>query len=148
MDRREGRRLEFPLLAAAIGLLAWLLLGRLDEARASFEEATVRLETTTLRKELLDRLAHQQAVGDAPPDSANPVVWTGNAPANYRGELARPPEETAVWYFDTRRRELVYRFRSGREARFRLARGPETANAPASLAGIGLLKVEEKDGER
>ncbi|MFT3961192.1 hypothetical protein [Propionivibrio sp.] len=142
MDRRAARRYEFPVLVAIIGVLAFLLLDRLDGARAGFEDAAMQSEAAALRVELLDRLAHHQAVGGRLPDSRNPVVWAGRAPENYLGERDAAPADGGVWYFDTRRQELAYRYRSGREARFRLVRGAEAAGAQGSLGGIGLLRVD------
>ena len=94
----------------------------------------------------LDWLAHREAQGGKLPASNNPLRWVRRVPENYRGEFDVPPEENAVWYFDRRHDELVYRFHSGREARFRLERGlgaaPGAENTPARLAGVGLRRVD------
>lgn len=143
MDRREGRRYEFPVLVATIGVLAFLLMNALDRVREEFEEAAVQSEVAALRVELMDRLAHHQAVGGALPASRNPVVWIERKPGNYLGELDIGPETGGVWYFDRKWDELTYRYRSGREARFRLVRGAEAVGVKGSMTGVGLQRVGE-----
>jgi len=143
MDRREARRYEFPVLVAIIAILATLLLNALESMRAEFEDAAVQSEVAALRVELMDRLTHHQAVGGRLPESRNPVVWAGRQPGEYLGELDTAPEAGGVWYFDTRREELAYRYRSGREARFRLVRGAEALGVKGSMGGVGLLRVGE-----
>ena len=142
MERHKTRRYEFPALVAIAGALSLFLMNALQEMRAEFEKTTVQSEAAALRVSLLDRLAHHQSVGGPLPQSKNPVVWAGYLPGNYRGERDGPSEEAGIWYYDTRRQELIYRYRAGNEARFRLARGAETANAAGSLGGIGLLRVD------
>ena len=44
--------------------------------------------------------------------------------------------------YDLKQQMLVYRFRSGHDARFRLVVGAEAAGVPASLAGVALRRVE------
>jgi len=143
MDRREGRRYEFPVLVAIIGVLALLLMNALDRVREEFEEAAVQSEVAALRVELMDRLAHHQSVGGSLPASRNPVVWVGRKPGNYLGELDATPEAGGVWYFDRKHEELAYRYRSGREVRFRLVRGNEAVGVKGSLAGVGLARIDE-----
>ena len=50
--------------------------------------------------------------------------------------------EQSEAYVDRVRGELVYCFRSGREARFRLVRGAEAAGVAGTLGGVGLLRVD------
>lgn len=136
------KKYEFPILVAIIGLAALFLMEALQEMRVEFEKTSVQSEAAALRRYLLDRLAHHQLTGGPLPESKNPIVWVGEPPENYLGERGEPPEEGGVWYFDTRAQELVYRYRAGNETRFRLARGADIANAPGSLGGIGLLRLE------
>ena len=56
--------------------------------------------------------------------------------------LDAAPDARGVWYFDLRQEELVYRYRSGRQARFRLVRGAEAAGVAGTLGGVGLLRVD------
>ena len=97
MDRREGRRYEFPVLVGIIGVLAFLLMNALERVREEFEEAAVQSEVAALRVELMDRLAHHQSVGGALPASRNPLRWIEREPGNYLGELDATPEADGVW---------------------------------------------------
>ena len=146
MATGKTRKYEFAVLVVIIAVLALLLMRALEWAREEVEEAAVQSEAAALRIELLDRLAHREAQGGKLPASNNPLRWVRRVPENYRGEFDVPPEENAVWYFDRRHDELVYRFHSGREARFRLERGlgaaPGAENVPARLAGVGLRRVD------
>lgn len=142
MDTIRPRKFEFALLVAIIAVLAVVLMNALERVRVEMEEAGVQTEAAAIRIELLDRLAHREAVGGRLPESNNPVRWIDRPPQPYLGERDAVPEETAVWYFDTQGQELVYRFRSKREARFRLVRGREAAGVAASLSGVALNRVD------
>ena len=150
MADNNRRMYELAVLAAVIAILAAFLLPALERTRRDFEDAAVQSEVAALRVELLDRLAHREAVGGALPGSANPAEWTAYRPQGYVGELDSAPEESGVWYFDRRAGELVYRYRAGGEARFRLARGAVGAEAgaavPGRLAGVGLVRVRDASG--
>ena len=143
MDVNRPRKLEFSVLVVIIAILALVLMAALEQVREDFEEAAVQSEAAAIRIELLDWLVHREAVGGKLPESRNPIRWIGREPANYLGELAVAPEESAVWYFDTTRQELVYRFRSAREARFRLVRGAEAGGVSGSFAGVGLSRIKD-----
>lgn len=145
MDRGIARKYEFPLMVLIICAVAWLLLNALQEMREQYEATNMQVEVYVLRNQLLDRLAHHQSVGGPLPNSHNPLVWADYKPVNYLGELDNAPAEGNVWYFDTRRQELTYRYRSGREARFRLVGlvgGSTAVGAQGTLGGIGLLRVD------
>ena len=146
MATGKTRKYEFAVLVVIIAVLALLLMRALEWTREEIEEAAVQSEAAALRIELLDWLAHREAKGGKLPASNNPLHWVRRVPENYRGEFDVPPEERAVWYFDRSHDELVYRFHSGREARFRLERGlgaaPGAENTPARLAGVGLRRVD------
>ena len=144
MDRRAVRIYEFPLAVGIIGVLAVLLLSRLDSSQEQVEDAAMQLEVAALRSELLDGQAHREVFGGALPASRNPVDWTGRAPANYLGVLDVVPVTGGVWYFDTRGDALVYRYRSGREARFGLVRGEQNTGVPGVLGGVGLRRLEDR----
>jgi type II secretory pathway pseudopilin PulG len=142
MANGNRRKLELLVAVMVVGVLALFLLPALERTRVDVEEAMVQAEVAAIRVELLDRLAHHEAVGGALPDSANPLRWIERVPAPYLGELDTAPEKSGVWYFDRQLGELVYRFRVGGEARFRLMRGSGGAAAQAKLAGVGLLRVD------
>ena len=137
-------RYEFALVVLIIGVLALLLMQALERTRREIEEAAMQGEVAALRVELLDRVAHRELVGGALPATDNPVLWTGRSPQGYRGELQAASGEGGVWYFDVPRAELVYRYRAGDEARYRLERSAQPAvggAVPGRLAGIGLRRV-------
>ena len=142
---RSRRQYEFAVAVLVVALIAWLLLQALERAQQAVDEATLQAEVAALRIELLDVLAHRAAYGGELPQSANPLRWVAREPAGYLGEFdasdAAPPAR-GVWYFDRARGELVYRLRSGRDARFRLERGAAAAQAPGALAGVGLRRVD------
>jgi len=142
MDTIRPRKFEFAVLVVIIGILAVVVMNALEKVREDFEEAAVQSEAAAIRVELLDWLAHREAVGGTLPESRNPIRWIARLPQGYLGELETAPKERGVWYFDTRRQELVYRFRFDREARFRLVRGREAVSAAGSFAGVGLNRVE------
>ena len=145
------RRYEFAVLVLIIGALALLLLQALERARREIEDAAVQSEIAALRIALLERAAHREVHGGTWPASDNPVDWAGRAPEPYRGMLSVAPTGHGVWYFDTTRRELVYLYRSGDTARFRLERAAPMAGSdtvPGRLAGIGLRRVDATVGER
>ena len=152
MDRRAARSYEFWITVAIIGLLAAVLLKSLESSQVQVEDAAMQLEVSALCSELLEGQAHREVFGGALPASRNPVDWTGRAPPNYLGALDAAPVTGGVWYFDTRGEVLAYRYRSGREARFRLVRGDkkneerraEGGGAPGILGGVGLRRLEDR----
>ena len=152
MDRDGGaspglRRLyELAVVVLIVAVLAWLLMRALDGAHQEIEEATVQSEAAALRVELLDVQAHRATFGGALPNGDNPLRWVGRQPAAYLGEFDAAPAARGVWYFDRARGELVYRFQSVREARFRLVRGVEAAGVAGTLGGVGLLRVDTPVG--
>ena len=144
MDQRAARSFEFWITVAIIGLLVAVLLKYLESSQVQVEDAAMQLEVSTLRSELLEGQAHREVFGGALPASRNPVDWTGRAPPNYLGALDAAPVTGGVWYFDTRGEVLVYRYRSGREARFGLVRGEQNTGVPGVLGGVGLRRQEDR----
>lgn len=142
MAAQERRKYEFLLVIVIIGALALVLMNALERAGEDVEEATMQAEAAALRVELLGRLAHRETFGGALPESRNPLRWVDRQLPDYLGELDVAPLAGGVWYFDTGRQELVYRFRHGREGRFRLVRGAETQGVKGVLGGIGLRRVD------
>lgn len=142
MDWIRSRKFEFALLVGGLGVLLFVLLGVIERTREDVEESVVRAEAAALRVELLDRLAHRESVGGDLPESRNPLGWVSRRPEGYLGELETAPSSGGVWYFDRSRQQLIYRFRSGREACFVLVRGAEVANVQGGLAGIGLKRLD------
>lgn len=140
------RKLEFFVVAVALGILLYLLLDALATVQREMEEATVQAEIAALRIELLDRLAHRAGFGGELPPGDNPVVWAGRAPAGYIGEVDTT-DGNGLWYFARGQGILVYRFRAGDEWRFRLVRSGRGGDG-ALLGGVGLARVEAAVAER
>lgn len=145
MELSTRRIFEIAVVVTIVGSLLFFLLPVLDDTRFRMEDAAVQAEAAAIRIDLLDRLAHHQAVGGKLPQSANPVQWIGRVPKGYLGELESAPEARGVWYFDRRAGELVYRFQASGEARFRLVRGAGSGGAPGVLAGVGLARIKASD---
>ena len=135
------RLYQFAVVVLIVGVLALFVMRSLGRAQESVEEAAVQAEVAALRIELLDVLAHHEAVGGELPSGNNPLRWVERQIPAYLGEFDVAPQARGVWYFDRPRGELVYRFRNERESRFRLVRGAEAAGAPGTLAGVGLRRV-------
>jgi len=127
-----------------VGILAMLLMRALERARGDMEETIVQSEVAALRVGLIEVVAHRETFGGELPGSSNPVDWVATPPANYVGERDGQPDEKSVWYFERRSKELVFAFRDGRRARFRLSRDVNVDTERAVVAGVGLLRLEDK----
>lgn len=138
------RYYEFAVAVTLIGLLALVLLQALWQTGGDMEEAGVQGDVAAIRMGLIEVVAHRETFGGSFPTSDNPVDWVAARPANYLGEVDGVPEGKSVWYFDRRARELVYRFRDGHRARFRLSRDGNVDSPRAVVAGVGLLRLEDQ----
>jgi len=138
------RYYEFAVVVILVSILALVLMQSLGRARSDMEEAGVQVEAAVIRAELMEVLVHRETFGGALPKTDNPVEWVASKPRNYRGEVDEMPNESAVWYFDRRAGELVYRYEDGRRARFRLSREAGPSNARGVIAGVGLLRIDDK----
>ena len=144
MDWIRPRKFEFAVVVGLLGVLMVVLFDGIDRTREEVEESVVKAEAAALRVELLDYLAHREAVGGALPENGNPLRWVSRRPEGYLGELDVAPKASGVWYFDRSRQQLIYRFRSGREACFGLVRGAAAANVAGGLAGVGLKRLDKE----
>ena len=138
------RYYEFALVVVLVSVLVLLLLRALERARGEMEETMVQTEVASLRVGLIEVVAHRETFGGELPKSSNPVDWVATPPANYVGERDGQPDEKSVWYFDRRSKELVFAFRDGRLARFRLSRDANVDTERAVVAGVGLLRLEDR----
>jgi hypothetical protein len=138
------RYYEFAGVVILVSILALVLMQALGRARSDMEEAGVQVEAAVIRTELLEVLAHRETFGGDLPKSDNPVEWVASKPRNYRGALDKAPDEKAVWYFDQQAGELIYRFEDGHRARFRLSREAGPTNARGVIAGVGLLRLDDR----
>ncbi len=138
------RYYEFALVVVIVGILAIVLLYALHEIQGDMEEASVQAEAASIRAQLLEKVAHREVFGGSLPVSDNPLDWVELRPHNYVGAVDQPPLSTGVWYFDTESKELVYSFRDGHLAQFRLSRAAGRENGQGVVAGVGLLRLSKK----
>ena len=113
--RQSGAsRLELLVAAAVVAVVAVVLLERLAFYQEYAEKVAMNLTIASMRAGLrsqvaglliADKVSEIQTLADH-----NPVSWLEHAPENYLGEIDTPPEEESrgKWYFDRKRRELVY----------------------------------------
>ncbi len=138
------RYYEFSIVIVLLGILAVVLMQALGKVRGEMEEAGVQVEAAAIRSELIEVVVHRETFGGVLPKSDNPVEWVATTPRNYRGAVDQAPEEDAVWYFDRSTKELVYRFRDGHRARFRLSRDAGRSGSRGVVAGVGLLRLDDQ----
>lgn len=138
------RYFEFALVVVIVSVLTLLAMQALERARGSTEEATMQMEVTAIRAQLMEVAVHRETFGGPLPSSNNPMDWISNRPANYRGAAEGPLAEKSIWYFDRRAEELIYLFHDGRSARFRLSREPGRTDGRGMPAGAGLLRLDDK----
>ena len=138
------RYYEFSLVFIVLGLISFFLLQRLNAVRDDMEGATVQLDVVSMQMHLLETIAHRETFGGTLPASENPVDWLPSPPRAYLGELDQAPVEISVWYFDRSQKTLVYRFRDGHSAVFRLNRNARQGENKGVLAGVSLQRQEDR----
>lgn len=100
-------RLEFAIVAAILGIVITIFLGRVQFYQAEAELVSVKQVVTQLRTTLATKAAERYLSGNRQELAAlaeeNPMSWLARPPANYAGEFdgaaarAVPPGH---WYFD------------------------------------------------
>ncbi|MBV8500800.1 MAG: hypothetical protein JO006_03700 [Paucibacter sp.] len=139
------RHLEFAVVVLVFSVLFIQLLRALDTMAEAADEADFQIEVSTLRTQLLEIVVHHEMIGGSLPTSANPMAWIQGMPLrHYAGELDAIPAARSLWYFDYRSQLLVYRFRDGHTARFRLTRQAGPGDRPGALAGVGLQRLADE----
>lgn len=138
------RYYEFAVVVILVSILALVLLGALGTAQKDMEEAGVQAEAAAIRTQMLETVAHRETFGGQLPKSDNPMDWIAARPYNYLGERDGMPVESGVWYFDKNAKILAYRFRDGHLARFRLSRDAGRSDLRGIVAGIGLVRLDDK----
>lgn len=137
-------RFDFAVTVSIIAILAWILLTSLNSMQKQIESVILDTDVTNLRWELRAAWAHRnvtgQPAGISELEGANPMRLLAELPQNYIGEYAQTPDATAVWYFDTHGKRLVYIFRDGHQARLKLASTANLGEAPrGSIGGVDLI---------
>lgn len=138
------RYYEFALALIIVAVIFLFLLERLNRVRDDMEAAAVQAEFASMQMQLLERITHREVFGGALPSSENPVDWLAGAPKEYRGVLDSAPQDVSVWYFDSRKKMLVYRFRDGHSATFLLNRHSRQGENKGVFGGISLQRIEQK----
>jgi hypothetical protein len=136
------RYLEFALIIVVLGIVSLVMLHFLESARDDMEEASVQTMVQSIRTQMLESVAHRETAGGSLPSSDNPFDWVRTKPVNYLGVLEHEPEESSVWYYHAASRELIYRFRDGRTARFQLSRAARSSGLRGVMSGIGLVRLD------
>lgn len=158
--------LEFALMASVLGVLVFVLLGRMTYYQEWVEKANMEYTAATLKSALrmeLSTLMVEGRMREIPAmERQNPMTWLEQKPANYLGEFDGAPPDTQPrdgWYYDKSTRVLVYRVNRGRyfvsdsrgqrEVRFRVMaiydKSPADMNlgaSPMPPSGIKLLLIE------
>jgi hypothetical protein len=137
------RYLEFAVVILVISVLALILWKAIGRAGDELEEARMQADVSAIRIGLMEVVAQRQINGGGLPKSDNPVDWVATPPGAYLGEMDGVPDASSVWYFDSRAKELVYRFRDGHSARFKISRDARVESVRAVVAGVGLLRLED-----
>lgn len=114
-------RFEFAVTAAIVAILAVVLLQRILYYQEEAERAQVRHLIGDLRTVLRMKTAELEVKSHGPEQALlagqNPMLWLPEKPSNYLGEYYGPADddiESGNWYFDTKKRELVYVLRHGK----------------------------------
>lgn len=96
-------------------LLALVLFDRLLFYQAQAEKTVMEMTVINMRSGLRLRVAELMMQDSMDEVSSlvheNPINWLAAPPSNYIGEFQIPEQNTIptnTWYFDTKRRELVY----------------------------------------
>lgn len=138
------RYYEFALVVIVIGVASLFLMERLNAVRDEMEDATVQTEVASIRSQLLEVIAHRETFGGLLPNSENPVDWLAVPIPKYQGAFDQAPEATSVWYFDSQKKQLAYRFRDGHEARFRLNRNTGQGQNKGVFLGVSLQRLADQ----
>jgi hypothetical protein len=138
------RYFEFALVVVLVAGLVLLLMRELERATSDMEAAGVQTQVSAIRTQLLESVVHRETFGGRLPASDNPMDWISDRPANYVGERDDAPRETGIWFFDKNGKTLIYRFRDGHMARFRLSRNGGAGNDRGIISGITLLRLDDK----
>lgn len=107
--------LELAVAGIVIGILATILLNRMQRyqeiAEKTVMEATVVNMRSGLRLRVAELMMQDRMDEMGSLSRENPIAWLEAPPPNYLGQLAQP-EQHAIppgnWYFDQGRQELVY----------------------------------------
>jgi len=149
--------IELLVVISLVAILGTLLFDRMQLYQEQAERVSVEQTLGTIRSGLRMRFAEGVLNGGGPRLSLianeNPIDVLVEPPQNYGGETgdANTSLVKGMWYFDTKRRELVYR--PNLDAHLRLSEGetllrfkvlllgmpPESASGTFRYSGIRLV---------
>jgi len=140
----SAHRFDFAVTLTVIGILATLLLGYLNTAQNDIQKVIVETELNSLRLGLaehwVDKSLKNQSIDSKTLINSNPMLLIAESPENYIGELSEAPRDSKeVWYFDTTKKQLIYVFNDGKQARYRLS--STVGQSKASLLSVGGLDL-------
>jgi hypothetical protein len=144
-------RFDFAVTLTVIGILASLLLGYLNKAQNDIEKVIVDTELNSLRLSLaeywVDKSLKNQSIDSKALKDSNPMLLIAERPEKYIGEFTEvPSNKKEVWYFDTAKKQLIYIFNDGQQARYRLSSTAGQAKASLlTIGGLDLIKDEAVD---
>ena len=138
-------RFDFAVSLCVIMILASVLLHKLNQVQSEIEAVMLDTEVTNLRWGLREAWAHHNVIGQPfsidQIENTNPMLLLLERPPTYIGEYAKAPRNAkSVWYFDTNKKRLVYLFKDGGRASYRLASTASLGRAPiGSIGGMDLV---------
>jgi hypothetical protein len=145
----SAHRFDLTVTLCVIGALATLLLHYLNEAQADIEKVILKAELNNLRLGLAEVWIHKSVTNqlidiEALKDS-NPMLLIATRPENYIGESSQAPKSSkAIWYFDTRKKQLIYVFNDGQQAAYKLVgTAGQTSASLVSVGGLDLV-IDDK----
>ena len=139
-------RFDFAVTLTVIAILATLLLGYLNKAQNDIEKVILETELNSLRLSLaehwVDKSLKNQSIDSGSLKNSNPMLLIAERPENYIGEFSKAPSDRKeVWYFDTTKKQLIYVFNDGHQARYRLSSSAGQASASLlTISGLDLVK--------
>lgn len=132
----SAHRFDFLVTLSVIGILATWLLHSLHDAQKEIEKIVLETELSHLQLGIAEVLV-QKSIANQPFNLAalkgsNPMLLIAEKPNNYIGELEQAPiSDKAIWYFDTKKKCLIYVFKDGQQAAYQLA----------GMAGLTLVSM-------
>lgn len=113
---------EFIFVVLLVGVLSMVVLGYMLHyievaEKSAMESAVVNLQSS-LRMRLAEVLVQNNVADGVRLAKDNPMNWLYEKPSNYAGEFSDPEPDSIAkgnWYYDRRKRELVYLVDMGKE---------------------------------
>lgn len=137
--------LELVVVVCVVALLGVTAIDRLLYVREQAEKAMVEQNLAMLkaavRFQVAERVAANRTAEIAALAGKNPAEWLEEPLPGYQGEFrGRPPDCRGCWFFDSERRELVYRVDRGEYFR------PDARGEKAIRAHVHVHGTQENPG--